>query len=142
MISRPRGFREAGRPAVIRRVSTYPSDPDRVSDPTTEIQRVLDYNYEGNDNASGVDGWYGSRTRSGVIAFQQNHGLAADGIVGTYTWNKLEDDLVHISQTSGFWEFRVEGDAPVFFLLSKVTSRWYVESRRVGGFVPMDRSRS
>lgn len=35
------------------------------------------------------DGIYGPRTRSMVGAYQRNHGLAADGIVGPITWRKM-----------------------------------------------------
>ncbi len=36
-----------------------------------------------------VDGAFGSGTRTSVIAFQSYYGLAADGIVGKLTWDKL-----------------------------------------------------
>ena len=38
-----------------------------------------------------VDGQFGAQTRSRVIAFQGDHGLAADGIVGPNTWAALVD---------------------------------------------------
>lgn len=36
-----------------------------------------------------ADGVFGTNTYKGVLAFQKNHGLAADGIVGKNTWKKL-----------------------------------------------------
>jgi peptidoglycan hydrolase-like protein with peptidoglycan-binding domain len=36
-----------------------------------------------------VDGIFGPNTENAVEAFQQSHGLAADGIVGPLTWPKL-----------------------------------------------------
>ncbi|WP_366945258.1 peptidoglycan-binding domain-containing protein [uncultured Metabacillus sp.] len=36
-----------------------------------------------------IDGIFGSGTRSAVIAFQNNRGLSADGIVGDGTWNSI-----------------------------------------------------
>ncbi|MBR5583116.1 MAG: N-acetylmuramoyl-L-alanine amidase [Lachnospiraceae bacterium] len=36
-----------------------------------------------------IDGDFGAKTKAAVIAFQKKHGLVADGIVGTKTWNKL-----------------------------------------------------
>jgi peptidoglycan hydrolase-like protein with peptidoglycan-binding domain len=38
-----------------------------------------------------VDGQFGAQTRSRVIAFQGDQGLAADGIVGPNTWGALVD---------------------------------------------------
>lgn len=36
-----------------------------------------------------IDGIFGSNTKAGVIRFQKNNGLSADGIVGPITWKKL-----------------------------------------------------
>lgn len=36
-----------------------------------------------------VDGIFGSRTKSATMRFQQAHGLAVDGVVGTQTWTAL-----------------------------------------------------
>ncbi len=124
-------------------VSWYSSDPDQVSDLTTGIQRVLNHNNEGNDNVGAVDGWYGSQSRSGVIAFQQNHGLYADGIVGPNTWSTLQGDLVLTATTSYYRYYRVEGDTPNLFLRERYgLGRWYVDSVRAGGWVAMDRTRT
>ena len=38
---------------------------------------------------NGVDGIFGSGTKSAVIAFQKANGLSTDGIVGENTWRKL-----------------------------------------------------
>ena len=40
-------------------------------------------------NTNGVDGIFGSGTKSAVIAFQKANGLSTDGIVGENTWRKL-----------------------------------------------------
>jgi peptidoglycan hydrolase-like protein with peptidoglycan-binding domain len=41
-------------------------------------------------DAGGVDGVFGSRTESGVKGLQRDTGLAADGIVGPLTWQKID----------------------------------------------------
>lgn len=37
-----------------------------------------------------LDGIFGKHTRSAVLAFQADHNLTTDGVVGTKTWNALE----------------------------------------------------
>jgi peptidoglycan hydrolase-like protein with peptidoglycan-binding domain len=36
-----------------------------------------------------VDGEFGSKTKSAAVAFQQNHNLQVDGIIGPETWRAL-----------------------------------------------------
>lgn len=55
--------------------------------PSKDIQQALKgagY-YQGT-----VDGKIGPSTKSAVKAFQKDHGLDADGVVGKGTWNKLK----------------------------------------------------
>ena len=40
-----------------------------------------------------ADGKFGTQTELAVKKFQVNHGLKADGIVGTLTWNEIEKEL-------------------------------------------------
>jgi hypothetical protein len=40
---------------------------------------------------SGADGIFGAQTRAAVIAFQKDHGLTADGVVGPMTWDAIEN---------------------------------------------------
>nr|WP_256371118.1 peptidoglycan-binding domain-containing protein [Geobacillus sp. BMUD] len=42
---------------------------------------------------SAVDGYWGSKTYNGVVNFQRNEGIAADGIVGPVTWEEFECKL-------------------------------------------------
>ncbi|MFE9765322.1 peptidoglycan-binding protein [Streptomyces sp. NPDC005808] len=41
--------------------------------------------------SSGIDGQFGSATRSAVYALQADYGLQYDGIVGPQTWNCLRN---------------------------------------------------
>jgi hypothetical protein len=45
--------------------------------------------------AVSVDGYFGGCTRAAVQGFQEDHGLATDGIVGTYTWRALQNRTAH-----------------------------------------------
>ena len=45
-----------------------------------------------------VDGIYGVRTEGAVRAFQQQHGVVVDGIVGPATWQFLQRDLAKVGQ--------------------------------------------
>jgi peptidoglycan hydrolase-like protein with peptidoglycan-binding domain len=40
-------------------------------------------------SAINVDGIFGPRTRSAVLAFQKQHGLRQDGVIGRDIWGKL-----------------------------------------------------
>ncbi|WP_143317877.1 peptidoglycan-binding domain-containing protein [Clostridium sp. HBUAS56017] len=41
-----------------------------------------------------TDGYFGSATRSALIAFQQSRGLSADGICGPSTWRALATEIL------------------------------------------------
>ena len=38
-----------------------------------------------------ADGWYGDVTLAAVLAFQRSQGLQTDGVVGSHTWDALEN---------------------------------------------------
>ena len=42
----------------------------------------------------GLDGIFGSNTQTAVRNYQQNKGLAVDGIVGCNTWRSLQEDVL------------------------------------------------
>jgi peptidoglycan hydrolase-like protein with peptidoglycan-binding domain len=41
----------------------------------------------------GIDGYYGTNTGNGIRDFQSSHGLSADGVVGSQTWNVMQSGL-------------------------------------------------
>ena len=45
-------------------------------------------------DTGGLDGVFGTKTRSSVISYQSKNGLSQDGIVGNLTWNKIMPDVV------------------------------------------------
>lgn len=60
---------------------------DRGTD-VEELQRILNQDPR---YPTKVDGIFGSDTEASVRAFQADHGLTADGIVGAKTWAKLRE---------------------------------------------------
>jgi hypothetical protein len=78
------------------RPGTAPTWPGRYLKLTNPFTRGADVawaqdrlNGTGADPRLDVDGVFGPRTESAVIAFQHASGLDADGIVGPLTWNAL-----------------------------------------------------
>ena len=72
----------------------YPGTALRVGSSgadVTKIQNWLNAIGQTNSNIPYVnpDGIFGNATRNAVIAFQQQLNLAADGIVGRITWNRI-----------------------------------------------------
>ena len=64
----------------------------------TDLQNMLEkYGYY---NYGSITGYFGSVTRSAVVAFQQTNGLTADGIVGPATWRKLYSSSVVYAASS------------------------------------------
>ncbi|HZG60180.1 MAG TPA: peptidoglycan-binding domain-containing protein [Anoxybacillus sp.] len=50
---------------------------------------------------SDVDGYWGSKTYNGVVAFQKNEGISADGLVGPVTWGEFQDYMVYAGTNGG-----------------------------------------
>lgn len=48
----------------------------------------------------GLDGIFGSNTQTAVKSYQQNKGLAVDGIIGCNTWRSLQEDVLGKGKTS------------------------------------------
>jgi len=75
-------------PATLKQVKAGPVDPvwptlrrgSEDSSAVKELQERLDIK---------ADGVFGDDTEDAVMMFQKTHGLHPDGIVGRYTWEKL-----------------------------------------------------
>lgn len=87
-------------------VPTATSPPPTSSCPTLRVgsrgasvkylqQLLLDNGF----NPGSIDGIFGSRTQSAVIAFQKSKNLAPDGIVGIMTWTALGANCHHQPST-------------------------------------------
>lgn len=82
----PKGM-EGGAPMPTERTIRQ---GDRGDDVKKMQQLLADLGY--NIGSSGADGIYGKNTKAAVVAFQKANGLAADGICGPRTWEKLLAD--------------------------------------------------
>jgi NlpC/P60 family/Putative peptidoglycan binding domain len=83
-IWRPGLLGKATRPAAGLR-GMLPVEPGERSNAVAAVQRRL----AANQRCLTVDGEFGPRTRAAVIAFQRDHGLTPDGVVGKGTSGKL-----------------------------------------------------
>ena len=48
----------------------------------------------------GLDGIFGNNTQTAVRSYQQNKGLAVDGIIGCNTWRSIQEDVLGKGKTS------------------------------------------
>jgi NlpC/P60 family/Putative peptidoglycan binding domain len=83
-IWRPGLLGKATRPAAGLR-GMLPVEPGERSNAVAAVQQRL----AANRRCLAVDGEFGPRTRAAVVAFQRDHGLTPDGVVGKGTWGKL-----------------------------------------------------
>jgi peptidoglycan hydrolase-like protein with peptidoglycan-binding domain len=68
----------------------------------TKLQQLL--NVKGANIA--VDGDFGDETRAAVVWFQQQNGIAVDGIVGPQTWQALRQDsnaLIQLTDAATYY---------------------------------------
>ena len=84
--------------------SSYPGSPLRTGSrgaAVSTIQRQLNRirrNYPAIPAIPQVDGIFGSQTRAAVLAFQRIFNLAADGVVGRGTWNRISNIYVAVTR--------------------------------------------
>jgi hypothetical protein len=62
-----------------------PIEPGERSNAVAAVQQRL----AANQRCLTIDGEFGPRTLAAVVAFQRDHGLTPDGVVGKGTWGKL-----------------------------------------------------
>ncbi|MEG0338611.1 MAG: peptidoglycan-binding protein [Oscillospiraceae bacterium] len=81
-------------PPPINRPGQYPGAPLRVGSRGDDVMRMQFYlriisRFNSAIPSITADGIFGAATSSAVRAFQSFYGLAADGVVGLLTWNKI-----------------------------------------------------
>ena len=91
---------------ISRNVVRFGSRSEEVKELQKQLM-TLGY-YEGQ-----IDGIYGSKTQESVIAFQRNHNLLADGIVGNLTWSELEH-VIASKEPESFIEEETEAETENF----------------------------
>ena len=90
-------------PPEVNRPGQYPGTPLRLGDTGESVRRLQFYlRIIARSNTAipslTTDGIYGTGTRATVITFQTFYGLAADGVTGLLTWNKVYEvytDLIN-----------------------------------------------
>lgn len=75
-------------------ITTFPLTKERSSynGYALMVQRIL-YDHQYGSGSTYCDGYFGTNTKNSVIAYQQDYGLSADGIVGSQTWGSLANRL-------------------------------------------------
>ncbi|ADK15607.1 MULTISPECIES: SpoIID/LytB domain-containing protein [Clostridium] len=72
-------------------ISTLPLSLGMTSSDVAALQNAL---IKLGYNVSGATGYFGTQTKSAVIAFQTDAGIPASGTVGTWTYSALNDALI------------------------------------------------
>src|SRR5207248_8792777 len=57
----------------------------------------------GKCGSAGIDGIFGSTTKSATKNYQANYGLTADGIVGPQTWSEAYSWVIH--ESGGYYHY-------------------------------------
>ncbi|WP_250283535.1 MULTISPECIES: GH25 family lysozyme [unclassified Frankia] len=92
------GNRFAGYPTLHRgdqdshRTGTFPDRGAPVQTLQNALNIVLGWE-GGHPSRLAPDGDFGPATHEGVVHYQGQRGLTADGVVGTRTWSRLDSDL-------------------------------------------------
>jgi hypothetical protein len=76
-------------PEKVEAKSYLPELASGSSGKTVKALQILLIGYGCSCGSAGADGLFGGGTRNGVLKFQRENGLSADGIVGPKTWAKL-----------------------------------------------------
>ncbi len=84
--------------------------------------------------STGIDGVFGTNTRSFTKSWQNQHGLSADGVVGSGTWGQADQYLYKVFGSSIYyryngwnadpWFFQSGGNGPLYWK-NPVTGTWF-----------------
>ncbi len=78
---------QAGTPTPV--VTPYPGTPVQQGASGDSVRFIQSYLNAANAAGLVIDGQFGSKTKTAVIAFQAKKGLTPDGVVGSNTWATL-----------------------------------------------------
>lgn len=91
--------------------------------------------------STGIDGVFGTNTRSFTMSWQNQQGLSADGVVGSGTWGQADEYLYQVSGSTTYyryngwnadpWFFQSGGNGPLYWK-NPVTLTWFHTSRGSG----------
>lgn len=100
-------------------------DFDESANYITGVQRILKgLGFYG----GGIDGLWGDLSEGATMNYQADEGLTADGIVGTATWGRLDNDAIWCSYGSPYNYYRALGEVCGTFRHSvDVTNLWYIK---------------
>ena len=91
---------------------------------TIGIQQI---NWDDGYRQSTVDGYFGSKTRNDVIAFQAYHNLSPlDGLVGWDTWGKYRTRIYYSHENGGMDIYKTYGANRSYFGYDTGADKWYV----------------
>ena len=84
--------------------------------------------------STGIDGVFGTNTRSFTMSWQGQQGLTADGIVGSGTWGRADEYLYQVAGSSIYYRydglnvdpyfFQSGGNGPLYWK-NPVTGTWF-----------------
>lgn len=101
---------------------------ERNGNMTTGIQTILFYHsyLSTSYNPISIDGFFGNQTHNRMLSYQSDHGLAADGVVGSSTWHSLSQHLDFTIQDGNLEYFLPNSAAPFNTHMRGVTTtKWF-----------------
>ena len=84
--------------AIAKAISNHNKGIYTVGSRGEKVKKLQGYLTKLGFNTKGIDGIFGSGTKSAVIAFQKAYGLTADGIIGEETQNAITKTIKNLNK--------------------------------------------